>query len=89
MGLTIPNYWLVGDKPVSLTRNAEGGAELLGWDFDLGEMTHGGASWDDIEGLTPGVDVEDQVEFAEGDVRVVTKAEFDRHVAELRARAAR
>ncbi len=83
MGLKLPIYAIAGEKPVSMTRTADGGAELLGWDFARGEMTRDAAEWDDIVGHRGNTD------FAEGDWIQVSKAEFDRHVAELRARAAR
>ncbi len=79
MGLKLPIYAIAGEKPVSMTRTADGGAELLGWDFARGEMTRDAAE----------LPVRGNTDFAEGDWIEVTKAEFDRHVAELRARAAR
>ncbi len=90
MALKLPIYVIAGDKPVSMEETPDGGAALRGWDFDLGEMTRDAAAWDDIVGhLQPGLPVRGNTDFAEGDCVKVTKAEFDRHVAELRARAAR
>ncbi len=86
----LPIYVIAGDKPVSMEETPDGGADLLGWDFARGEMTRDAAEWDDIVGhLQPGLPVRGNTDFAEGDWIEVTKAEFDRHVAELRARAAR
>ncbi len=86
----LPIYVIAGDKPVSMEETPDGGADLLGWDFARGEMTRDAAEWDEIVGhLQPGLPVRGNTDFAEGDWREVTKAEFDRHVAELRARAAR
>ena len=61
---------------------------FIGW--RPGPRDRSAAEWDDIVGhLQPGLPVRGNTDFAEGDWIKVTKAEFDRHVAELRARAAR
>lgn len=83
MPLDLPIYMIVGRQPVSMVRTKDGGAVLLGWDFDLGEMTTDAASWDDIVGTQPGVPVQGNAAFSEGDAVSVTKAEFDAAVREL------
>lgn len=85
MALDLPLYLIVGRKPVSWERTADGGSILLGWDFDAKEMTIEAASWDDVVDLTPGVPVTDQLEFTEGDTVRVTKAQFDAAVKKLKA----
>ncbi len=90
MVLKLPIYAIAGEKPVSAEETPDGGLELLGWDFARGEMTRDAVEWDEIVGhLQPGLPVSGNTDFAEGDWVQVTKVEFDRHVAELRARAAR
>ncbi len=90
MALKLPIYAIAGEKPVSAEKTADGGCALLGWDFARGEMTRDAVEWDEIVGhLQPGLPVSGNTDFAEGDWIQVTKAEFDRHVEKLRARAAR
>ncbi len=76
--LKLPLYLIVGDKPVSFTRTADGGADLLGWDFGRKEMTRDAASWDDVVDLQPGLPVQDSFEFSEGETVQVTSARSTR-----------
>ncbi len=54
-----------------------------GWDFEKRKMTRQAASWDDIEALQPGLPVKGNSNFSEGDVRKVSKEEFDEALARL------
>ena len=83
MALDLPIYRIVGAQPVSFEPTPDGGARLLGWDFKKRKMTREAASWDDIEALQPGLPVRESFQFSEGDVRKVTKEEFDEAVAGL------
>ena len=83
MALNLPIYRIVGAQPVSFEPTPDGGADLKGWDFKKRKMTREAASWDDIEALQPGLPVRESFQFSEGDVRKVTKEEFDKAVARL------
>ncbi len=83
MALDLPIYRIVGAQPVSFEPTPDGGAVLKGWDFKKGKMTREAASWDDIEALQPGLPVRESFQFSEGDVRKVTKEEFDEALARL------
>ena len=83
MALDLPIYMIVGAQPVSLEATPDGGASLKGWDFKKRRMTREAASWDDIEALQPGLPVRESFQFSEGDVRKVTKEEFDEALARL------
>lgn len=84
MAFKLPVYLIIGDQPVSLERTEDGGALLLGWDFDQKKMTQDAASWDDVVGLQPGVPVEGSAHFSEGDTVQVTKREFNAAVRRLK-----
>ncbi len=83
MALDLPIYRIVGAQPVSFEPTPDGGAVLKGWDFKKRKMTREAASWDDIEALQPGLPVQGNSSFSEGDARKVTKEEFDAAVARL------
>ncbi len=78
-----PIYVIAGEQPISLTETPDGRLDLRGWDFKKKKMTREAASWDDIEALQPGLPVRESFQFSEGDVRKVTKEEFDEAVARL------
>ncbi len=77
-----PVYVIAGEKPVSLTETPDGGLDLLGWDFKLKKMTRAAGDYDAMQGVGPGP-VLDNFEFSEGDVRRVTKREFNAAVKAL------
>ena len=83
MPVELPIYLIVGRQPVSWEHTEDGGSILLGWDFELKEMTMQAASWDDVIGLTPNVPVAFQGNFAEGDTEQVTKKQFDAALRKL------
>lgn len=83
MAFELPIYVMAGDQPVSFEATPEGGADLKGWDFKKGKMTREAGDWDAIEGLQTGLPVKGNSDFSEGDVRRVTKQEFDAAVAAL------
>ena len=89
MALKLPIYLLVGEKPVSAEATPDGGLALRGWDFVRGELTRNAVTWDEIVGhLQEGLPVRGNCDFADGgDTFPITAEEFERRVAELRARA--
>lgn len=84
MAFELPIYVMAGNQPISFEATRAGGAVLKGWDFQKRKMTIGAGDWDAIEGLQAGLPVKGNSAFAEGDVRRITKAEFDRAVAALK-----
>lgn len=83
MGLNLPLYFIVGEKPVSFEKTESGGALLLGWDFKKKKMTHAAASWNDVVGLSTGVPVEGSGSFSESGTEQVTKKQFNAAVRKL------
>ena len=57
----------------------ENGLALRGWDFER-PMTRNAATWDDVVDLQPGLPVQGNAEFSEGEAVRVTKEAFDRAV---------
>lgn len=84
MALKLPLYLIVGEQPVSLVETPDGGGRLLGWDFEKKEMTRDAASWDDVVDTQPGVPVQGNTDFSEGETRTVTLAQFNRQIRKLR-----
>lgn len=72
MHLSLPAYYVVGDRPVKMVPTPEGGLDVLAYQWKTGEFQR------DMSYLSrvTGTDVE---------VDVVTEAEFDVRVARLRA----
>ncbi len=77
-----PVYVIAGEQPISVTETPDGGLRLLGWDFKLKKMTRAAGDYDAVLGLVPGP-VLGNAQFSEGDVRRVTKREFDAAVKAL------
>ena len=90
MALKLPLYLIVGEKPIAVWETPDGGMGSCGWDFARGDLTRDAVSWDEIVGhLQEGVPVRGSSDFAAGgDTFRISAAEFEAHVAELRARAA-
>ena len=68
-------YVVNGEKIASFVELPDGGARLLGWDFERGELTREAANVDDFYGGDP-------------ESYQITKEEFDRRLRELRDGAA-
>ena len=69
---TLPQYFIVGARPVKAVLPQDGGIDVSAYDWDNG--TFG-----------PGMQYLAQISFFEGDVERVTKEGFDRRVAALRS----
>ena len=91
MALKLPIYAMVGEKPIAVWKTPDGGMAFHGWDFVRGELTRDAVTWDEIVGHLPeGLPVRGNCSFADGgDTFPITAEEFERRVAELRARAAK
>ena len=72
MALKLPIYVIDGEQPVSMVETEDGGADLMGWDFEKKAMTRAAGSWDSIIGFNSGADW-----------RQVTRTEFEAQVRKL------
>ena len=72
--MELPRYCIVGDRPVKAVATDDGGMDILAFDWKTGEFVRE-------------MDYLSQVVMSQGgEVDVVTKEEFDKKVATLRAK---
>jgi len=74
--MKLPAYYVVGARPVKAQATAEGGMDVLAYDWDSGEFRR------DMSYLT-------RLTLPDAEVESLTEEEFARRVAELRAKRAR
>ena len=74
MALKLPIYVIDGQQPVSMVETEDGGADLMGWDFEKKEMTRAAGSWISFVGFDAGADW-----------RQVTRREFEDQIRKLKA----
>ncbi|MBX3187552.1 MAG: hypothetical protein KF819_11080 [Labilithrix sp.] len=70
--MDLPRYCIVGARPVKAIRTPDGGMDVLAYDWKTGELRRDMTYLDRV--ITPDVEVD-----------IVSEAEFERRVAELRA----
>jgi len=71
--MDLPRYCIVGARPVKAIATADGGTDILAYDWSTGEFVR------HMEYLT-------RVCLPDDEVEVVSQEQFDARVAELRAR---
>jgi hypothetical protein len=83
MALELPIYVILGERPVMMEETPDGGAQVLGWDFDKRELVPALGSLAEVVGMVPHCD--DPFE-ALGDREEVTREQFYAKIEELKAR---
>jgi len=69
-----PRYFVYGERPVKMVRTADGGLDVLAYEWETGEFVRDLDYYTDIYYST------------DDDARRVSEDEFNRYVAELRER---
>jgi len=94
MPFEMPMFRIVGERPMTRFETDDGGGDFMVWDFKLGDFRRGNEfdtdAFFEFESPGGGDDVGPGRIGPRGglDVRDVTEAEFDAHVAKLRKRHA-
>ena len=78
--IKLPTYAIVGLRPVKAERTADGGMQVLAYDWKTGEFVPDGSYLPHL--FMPSM-LEDD---AGGDIDYVSKGEFERRVNELRSK---
>lgn len=90
MALNLPIYKIIGERPIKMVETSDGGAALRAWDWETNDFVRGGANemaaLMEYESPELGDDSTDPdtPPLGGADVRTVTKAEFDAHVAKIK-----
>jgi hypothetical protein len=71
--MSLPAYYVVGARPVKTVPTPDGGMDVLAYDWNTGEFRR------DMSYLT-------RITLPDAEVDALTEAEFERRVAELRAK---
>ena len=71
--MDLPRYCIIGARPVKAVETADGGMDILAYDWSTGEFAR------EMGYLT-------RVSLPDEEVDIVSREQFDAYIAELRAR---